>query len=186
MQTLLLFVNAQNIYYEKAKDKFSYTILLRSRWQLKINGITQLINWKSLLRTLKSLRSRFSCIRKISYETLTKQSNDNYNNNNNNDYPHSCSSSTRFLVEFGNVGFWGEGKVKTGVAEEKPLLARERTNNRLNRHMASTPGFEPGSHWWEESSLITAPPLLPYYWLYIVSGFKTTYLGRHRQKIATW
>ena len=25
--------------------------------------------------------------------------------------------------------------------------------------MASTPGFEPGSHWWEASALTTAPPL---------------------------
>ena len=33
-------------------------------------------------------------------------------------------------LEFGNVGFWGEGK--TGVAREKPLGARERTNNKLN------------------------------------------------------
>ena len=27
--------------------------------------------------------------------------------------------------------------------------------------MASTPGFEPGSHWWETSALTTAPPLFP-------------------------
>ena len=62
-------------------------------------------------------------------------------------------------LEFGSVGFWGEGK--TGVPGEKPLGARERTNNKLNPHMASTPGFEPGPHWWEASALTTAPPLLP-------------------------
>ena len=45
--------------------------------------------------------------------------------------------------EFGSVGFWGEGK--TGVPGEKPLGAKERTDNKLNPHMASTPGFEPGS-----------------------------------------
>ena len=73
-------------------------------------------------------------------------------NNNNNDldvaHPQSGSSSTLFLieVEFGNVGFWGEGK--TGVPGEKPLGTKERTNNKLNPHMASTPGFEPGPHWW--------------------------------------
>ena len=33
-------------------------------------------------------------------------------------------------LEFGSVGFWGEGK--TGVPREKPLGARERTNNKLN------------------------------------------------------
>ena len=38
---------------------------------------------------------------------------------------------------------------------------RERTNNKLNPHMASTPRFEPGQHWWEASALTTAPPLLP-------------------------
>ena len=47
------------------------------------------------------------------------------------------------------------------AAGEKPLGARERTNNKLNPHMASTPGVEPGPHWWEASALNTAPPLLP-------------------------
>ena len=32
---------------------------------------------------------------------------------------------------------------KTGVPGEKPLGAKERTDNKLNPHMASTPGFEP-------------------------------------------
>ena len=40
---------------------------------------------------------------------------------------------------------------------EKPLRAKERTNNKLNPHKASTPGFEPGPHWWEASALTTAP-----------------------------
>ena len=62
-------------------------------------------------------------------------------------------------LEFGSVGFWGEGK--TGVPGEKPLGAKERTNNKLNPHMASTPGFEPGPHWWEDSALTTAPSLAP-------------------------
>ena len=62
-------------------------------------------------------------------------------------------------LEFGSVGFWGEGK--TGVPGEKPLGARERTNNKLNPHMASTPGFEPGPHWWKDSALTIAPSLAP-------------------------
>ena len=33
-------------------------------------------------------------------------------------------------LEFGNIGFWGEGK--TRVPGEKPLEARKRTNNKLN------------------------------------------------------
>ena len=45
-------------------------------------------------------------------------------------HPQSGSSSTWFLVEleFGNVGFWGDGK--TWVPKEKPLGARERINNK--------------------------------------------------------
>ena len=40
-------------------------------------------------------------------------------------------SSTLFLVglEFGTVGFLGEGKIE--VLGEKPLGAKERTNNKL-------------------------------------------------------
>ena len=62
-------------------------------------------------------------------------------------------------LEFGIVGFWGEGK--TGVLGEKGLGAKERTNNKLNPHMALTPGFEPGPQWWEASALTTAPFLAP-------------------------
>ena len=61
--------------------------------------------------------------------------------------------------EFRSVGFQGERK--TGVPGEKPLRARKRTNNKLSPHMASRPGFELRSHWWEASTLTTAPPLIP-------------------------
>ena len=54
-----------------------------------------------------------------------------------------------------------EAEGKTGVPGENPLGAKERTNNKLNPHMASTPGFEPGPHWWEASALTTAPHLPP-------------------------
>ena len=60
-------------------------------------------------------------------------------------------------MEFGNVDFWGEGK--TTVPGEKPLGENEITNNKLNPHMASTLGFDPGPHWWEASALTTAPSL---------------------------
>ena len=63
------------------------------------------------------------------------------------------------------VGFWKcrcfLGVGKAGVPREKPLGARERHNNKLKPHMASTLGFEPGSHWSEASALTTAPPLFP-------------------------
>ena len=65
---------------------------------------------------------------------------------------------------YGQIGIWkcwflGEGK--TGVLGEKGLGAKERTNNKLNPHMALTPGFEPGPQWWEASALTTAPFLAP-------------------------
>ncbi|CAH3172070.1 unnamed protein product [Porites lobata] len=47
------------------------------------------------------------------------------------------------------------------VPGEKPVVARERANNKLNPHMASTPGFELGPQWWEASALTTAPSLSP-------------------------
>ena len=49
-------------------------------------------------------------------------------------------------LEFGSVDFWEKGK--TGVPREKPLGARERTNNKLNPHKDSTQEFEPRPHWW--------------------------------------
>ena len=48
-------------------------------------------------------------------------------------------------LEFGNVGFWGEGE--TGKPGEKPLGARKGTNNKLNPHMTPGQGIEPGTHW---------------------------------------
>ena len=44
---------------------------------------------------------------------------------------------------------------------EKNLLEQGREQKKLNPHMVSTPGFEPGPHWWEASALTNAPPLLP-------------------------
>ena len=49
-----------------------------------------------------------------------------------------------------------EEREKTGVPGEKTLRTI-----RLNPHEASTPGFQPGPHWWEASALTTAPPLVP-------------------------
>ena len=42
--------------------------------------------------------------------------------------------TTKIKSEFGNVGFWGEGK--TGVPGEKLLQAKKRTDNKLNLHDA--------------------------------------------------
>ena len=64
----------------------------------------------------------------------------------------------RIELEFRNVGFCGEGK--TDVPGEKPLGAEKKTNNKLNPHMTSSPGIEPGPHWWKASALTTAPSLL--------------------------
>ena len=62
--------------------------------------------------------------------TDARQSSNNNDNNNNNDlevaHRQSGSPSTWFLVEleFGNVGFWGEGK--TREPGEKPLGAKKK------------------------------------------------------------
>ena len=61
----------------------------------------------------------------------------------------------RIELEFRNVGFCGEGK--TGVPGEKPLEAEKSTNNKLNPHMTSSPGIEPGPHC--ESTRL--PPMWP-------------------------
>ena len=76
-------------------------------------------------------------------------------------FTHGAPRSSKELVETclcisDRSGIWGEGK--TGVPREKPRGARERTNNKLNSHMASPPGFEPGPRWWEASALTTVPP----------------------------
>ena len=76
----------------------------------------------------------------------------------------------RIESEFRNVGFCGEGK--TEVPREKPLGEEKRTNNKLNPHMTSSAGIEPGPHWWKASALTTATSLLrnvctPYYPSYV-------------------
>jgi len=40
---------------------------------------------------------------------------------------------------------------------EKTLVARTRTNNKLNPPMTPGPGLEPGTRWWEASALTTTP-----------------------------
>ena len=55
------------------------------------------------------------------------------------------------------LGFWGEGKPEY---PEKNLSEQGREPTTNSTHI-STPGFEPGPHWWEASALTTAPPLLP-------------------------
>ena len=67
--------------------------------------------------------------------------------------------------------FWSNLNLKMLVFEERGKSkypeknrgggARERADNKLNPHMASTPGFELGPRWWEGSALTTAPSLSP-------------------------
>ena len=81
-------------------------------------------------------------------------------------HPQSGSLSTWFLVEleFGNVGFWKEGK--TGVPGEKPLGAKERTNYKLYPH-----NYGVNAGIWTHATLVggrlLSPlrhPLLPIFW----------------------
>ena len=77
-----------------------------------------------------------------------------------------CSGSL-FTIP-GRIGIWNlkiimlsfEERGKLEYPEKKLLGAKERTNHKLNPHMASTPGFEPGPQWWEATALTTATPLL--------------------------
>jgi len=62
-------------------------------------------------------------------------------------------------LQFRNVDFLRREENRR--TRRKTLGARARTNNKLNPHMMSGPGIEPGTHWWEASALTTAPPQLP-------------------------
>jgi len=59
-------------------------------------------------------------------------------------------------LEFGSIGFEERGKPEY---PEKNLS--EQGRKPTNPHMASTPGFEPGPHWWKASALTPASPFLP-------------------------
>ena len=52
---------------------------------------------------------------------------------------------------------------------------KERTNDKLNQHMASTVGFDPGPRWCEAKALTTAQPLLP-------KLFREPFLSYHRRE----
>ena len=52
-------------------------------------------------------------------------------------------------------------EIKPEHLEKKPLKAGYRTNNKLNPHLTLGLRIEPGSHYWETSSLTTAPSLRP-------------------------
>ena len=56
---------------------------------------------------------------------------------------------------------WFLWKEENWSTRRKTLGAETRTNNKLNPHIAPSPGIEPGPHWWEASALITALVLLP-------------------------
>ena len=71
--------------------------------------------------------------------------------------------TSKIELEFGCVGFWGEGK--TGAPGEKPLGARTRTNNKLNPHMTPGPGGERSS-WF----------LFGFFVLYCTADYRSFYL----------
>ena len=73
-----------------------------------------------------------------------------------NSFKHVRSFQIEF--EFESVDYRGDGK--NGVpGENLSEQGGEPTTN--STHMTPMTGFEPGLHWWEASSLTTAPPLLP-------------------------
>ena len=54
-----------------------------------------------------------------------------------------------------------KGEKKNRRPGEKTLGVRTITNNKLNQHVALSPGIEPRLHWWEVSAHNTAPSPLP-------------------------
>ena len=78
-------------------------------------------------------------------------------------YPQSGSSSPDSWSNWNLDMLVFEERGKAEYPEKKPFEAKERTNNKLNPHMASTPGFQPGPHWREASALTTASSLAPRY-----------------------
>ena len=72
-----------------------------------------------------------------------------------------CIGAFQIELECGSIGFLRRWENRS--ARIKPLGARERTNNKINPHMASALGFEPGPLWWKASALTMstlAPPCL--------------------------
>ena len=51
--------------------------------------------------------------------------------------------------------FEESGKLEYPGTGEKPIIAKEGTSNKLNPHMLLMPGYEPGPHWLEASTLTT-------------------------------
>ena len=64
----------------------------------------------------------------------------------------------RIELEFGNVGFRGEGKARE--AGKKTSRSKDK-NNKLNPDITPSPGIEPGPHWWEAGALTAVPSLFP-------------------------
>ena len=61
-----------------------------------------------------------------------------------------------------NLRFSSCQGAKVGYQGPQGSARAQAYNNKLNLHMVSTPGFEPGPHWWEASAPTTAPSLAPH------------------------
>lgn len=57
----------------------------------------------------------------------------------------------------------GKKKLLKSFPDFEKLATENKTNIKINHHMASTPGFEPEAHWWKASAFITPPTFLPLY-----------------------
>ena len=79
---------------------------------------------------------------------------------------------------------WSNWDLEMLVFEEKritqkPLGGRDRNNNKLNPHMASTPGFEHGPHCWEACALTPVPHFLPFFRLSMLFVMFTLRIFHH-------
>ena len=66
-----------------------------------------------------------------------------------------------YNLNLGMLVFEEREKPEYQSEKKKPLRAEKKTNNKLNPHMTPDWGIESRTHWWETSTLTTAPSLLP-------------------------
>ena len=80
------------------------------------------------------------------------------------------STSTKWFFVYlipGRIGIWkcwflGRGENRSTRRKTSRSKGENQQQIKLNPHMASTQGFEPGPHWWEASALTNAPSLAPH------------------------
>ena len=124
-------IETECLFWLKDPHEVSYFVRNVEMWQ---NGIK--CNIKTLLKCKFNVKNGESLRDQPSQRLMIK-----------------CLTIIQIELEFGNVGFWGEGKLE--YPEKNPSeQSREPTTN--STHI----WIEPGTHWWEASALTTTAPSL--------------------------